>query len=131
MFPAIFLGTAGGLLAANLPGFPEGAAVAAVMGAMIATVLRLPLSAVVITMVMTGSAGPEALPLTIIAVVIANVTTEKLYAARRTSAAELPPDAHAGEAAAHLAMTSGVIRAVGDDAPLAQSDCPDCRQSGA
>jgi hypothetical protein len=33
VFPAIFVGTVGGLLASHLPGFPEGAAVATVMAA--------------------------------------------------------------------------------------------------
>jgi hypothetical protein len=39
--PAIFVGTVGGLLAPHLPGFLQGAAVATVMAATVAAVLRL------------------------------------------------------------------------------------------
>jgi H+/Cl- antiporter ClcA len=79
VFPAIFLGTAGGLLAANLPGLPQGAAVPTVVGATVVAVLRLPLSAAVITFAMTSSAGPDSIPLTILAIVIAYVLTDRLH----------------------------------------------------
>jgi hypothetical protein len=46
--PAIFLGPAGGLSAAHLPGFAETPAVGVLVGAMVASVLKLPLSAIVI-----------------------------------------------------------------------------------
>ncbi|MCB0966400.1 MAG: chloride channel protein [Ilumatobacter sp.] len=49
VFPAIFLGTVGGLMAERLPGLPAGAAVAIVMAAAVVSALRLPLSSVVIT----------------------------------------------------------------------------------
>jgi H+/Cl- antiporter ClcA len=79
VFPAIFIGTVGGLLAAHLPGFSEGAGVAVVMAALLASVLRLPLSSVIIATVLTSSTGPQALPLIIIAVVISYIITLRLF----------------------------------------------------
>ena len=47
-FPAIFLGAAAGIMMSHLPGFPITVAVAVGMSAGVVTILRLPLSAVVI-----------------------------------------------------------------------------------
>jgi H+/Cl- antiporter ClcA len=76
VFPAIFVGTVGGLLASHLPGFPEGAAIATVMAATIAAVLRLPLAAVVIALLLTSGAGLEVTPLIIVATVVAYVLVD-------------------------------------------------------
>lgn len=54
-FPAVFLGAAGGLLASHLPGFPVTPAVAVGMGAAVASVLRLPLSAIVLATLLTNN----------------------------------------------------------------------------
>ena len=78
VFPAIFMGTVGGLLASHLPGLPEGAAVAAVMAASIAAILRLPLSAVIIAAGLTGNTGPAALTLVVISVVVAHVVVGRI-----------------------------------------------------
>jgi hypothetical protein len=85
VFPAVFIGTVGGLLAADLPGFSEGAGVAVVMAALLASVLRLPLASVIIAMVLTSSAGPQALPLIIIAAVISYIITLRLFARSETT----------------------------------------------
>jgi len=99
VFPAIFIGTVAGLLAQNLPGFSEGAAVPALIAAMVATTLRLPFSAIVIAMFLCTSAGPSALPLIIIAAVIAHLVSHALFARRpeaaKTSAEEVPTSAEA------------------------------------
>lgn len=79
VFPAIFLGAAGGLLASHLPGFSEGAAVPVAVAATVVAVLRLPLASAVIALVMTAQAGPTALPLIIVAVVISYVLVDKLH----------------------------------------------------
>jgi H+/Cl- antiporter ClcA len=79
VFPAIFMGTVGGLLASHLPGLPEGAAVAAVMGASVAAILRLPLSSVVIAAGLTAPTGPEALTLVVISVVIAHIVANRIF----------------------------------------------------
>jgi H+/Cl- antiporter ClcA len=73
-FPAMFLGAAAGILMARLPGFQLTAAVGVGMGASLAAVLRLPLSAVVIATLLTDKSGPGAGPVIIIGVVIAYVT---------------------------------------------------------
>jgi H+/Cl- antiporter ClcA len=76
VFPAIFVGTVGGLLASHLPGFPEGAAVATVMAATIVVTLRLPLAAVVIALLLTSGSGVEVTPLIIVATVVAYVLAD-------------------------------------------------------
>jgi H+/Cl- antiporter ClcA len=79
-FPALFLGAAGGLMAARLPGFELTPAVAVGMGAAVSAVLRLPLSAVVLAAVLTSGSGAGATPLIIVGVVVAYVTTLVLTA---------------------------------------------------
>jgi H+/Cl- antiporter ClcA len=79
-FPALFLGAAGGLMAAKLPGFELTPAVAVGVGASVVAVLRLPLSAVVLAVVLTGSSGPGAGPLIIVGVVVAYLVTLALSA---------------------------------------------------
>jgi H+/Cl- antiporter ClcA len=94
-FPAIFLGMVGGLLAAHLPGFSETAAVGAFMAAAVVAVLRLPLSAIVLTALIT-QAGAGLAPLIILAVIVAYIATLTLDA-RRGSAAEPGDAVAAGE----------------------------------
>jgi H+/Cl- antiporter ClcA len=90
VFPAIFVGTVGGLLASHLPGFPEGAAIAVVMAATIAAVLRLPLAAVVIALLLTSSAGLAVTPLIIVAAVVSYVLAEMLETAFALPAPKVP-----------------------------------------
>ncbi len=73
IFPAMFIGGAGGVLMSHLPGLPEVAAVAMGIGAMITAMLGLPLTAVLITTLILGSAGINVMPLTIVAVVVTYV----------------------------------------------------------
>jgi hypothetical protein len=88
-FPAIFLGAAAGVLASHLPGFELTPAVAVGIGAAVAAVLRLPLSAVVLALLLTASTGAGAAPLVIIGVVAAYLTTLALSAQK--------PEGHADE----------------------------------
>jgi H+/Cl- antiporter ClcA len=81
-FPALFLGAAAGLLAADLPGFSETPAVAVLMAAACVSILRLPLASVVVALLLTSQAGLTVAPLIIVAVVVAYITTE-VIAARR------------------------------------------------
>lgn len=71
VFPALFLGAAGGMMAAQLPGFGFTPAVAVGLGAGTAAALRLPLSGAALGIVLTLPAGPGASPLIIVGVVIA------------------------------------------------------------
>ncbi|MBJ7521254.1 MAG: chloride channel protein [Solirubrobacteraceae bacterium] len=74
-FPALFLGAAAGILAAELPGFSTTPAVAVGMAAATVAVLRLPLSAAVLGILLTAEAGAGASPLVIVGVVVAMVVT--------------------------------------------------------
>ena len=77
-FPAMFLGAAGGLMAAQLPGFELTPAVAVGLGAAVVAVLRLPLSAVVLATLFTRIAGLGSGPLIILGVVVAYLTVQAL-----------------------------------------------------
>ena len=79
-FPALFLGASAGVLAAHLPGLAQTPAVAALMAAGCAAVLRLPLSSVVITLVLVSHAGVGLTSLIVVAAVVAFVTVEALDA---------------------------------------------------
>jgi H+/Cl- antiporter ClcA len=77
-FPALFLGASAGVLAAHLPGLAQTPAVAALMAAGCAAVLRLPLSSVVITLVLVSNAGVGVTSLIVVAAVVAFVAVEAL-----------------------------------------------------
>jgi H+/Cl- antiporter ClcA len=74
-FPAMFLGAAGGIVMSHLPGFPITVAVAVGMSAGVVTILRLPLTAVVVGTVLTAHSGVGDEPLIIVGVVVAYVVT--------------------------------------------------------
>ena len=74
-FPALFIGAAAGLMAGQLPGFEMTPAVAVALGAAVVSVLRLPLSAVVLAVVLTSESGLGSDPLIILGVVAAYLTT--------------------------------------------------------
>jgi H+/Cl- antiporter ClcA len=79
-FPAIFLGVVGGLMAAHLPGYAETQAVAVLVGAACVSVLRLPLSSLMIASLLCASAGLAVTPLVIVAVVVAYLASQALTA---------------------------------------------------
>jgi H+/Cl- antiporter ClcA len=101
-FPALFLGAAGGLIADHLPGFGETQAVAVLMAIAVVSVLRLPLSAVVIALLLTSGAGLGVTPLIIVAAVVAYITTEVLVE-RRKGRAESEIDADIATATTGIA----------------------------
>jgi len=78
-FPAIYLGLAGGLLASHLPGLAETPAIGVLVGAATVSVLRLPLSAIILALLIT-QAGVGVAPLIIVAVVVAYIATLMLSA---------------------------------------------------
>ena len=65
-------------MAAHLPGFEITPAVAVGMGAAIAAVLQLPLTAVVLAALLTANSGAGASPVIIVGVVVAYVTSRVL-----------------------------------------------------
>jgi H+/Cl- antiporter ClcA len=75
VFPAIFLGAAAGLIAAQLPGFETTPAVAVGIGAATAAALKLPLSGVTIALLLTSQSGLGSSPLIIVGVVVAYLVT--------------------------------------------------------
>ena len=84
-FPAIFLGAAAGIMMSHLPGFPITVAVAVGMAAGVVTILRLPLSAVVIGTVLVAHSGDGTEPLIILGTVVAYVVTLLIDARRPAS----------------------------------------------
>jgi H+/Cl- antiporter ClcA len=95
-FPAIFLGAAGGIMASHLPGFALAPAVAVGIGAGTVAILRLPLSAVVVATLLTGSAGAGVTPLIIIGVVVAYLATLGLASLQAAEATDAPGAETAG-----------------------------------
>jgi H+/Cl- antiporter ClcA len=89
-FPALFIGATGGLLAAHLPGFSETPAAAVLMAAVAVSILKLPLSSVVIVLLLTSKAGIATAPLIIVSVTVAYLTIQALTAARGASTATAP-----------------------------------------
>jgi H+/Cl- antiporter ClcA len=78
VFPAMFLGAAGGILLSHAPGLPLVPAVAMGIGAMSVAMLRLPLTSVMLATLLLFSDGLAVMPLVIVAVVVAHVATARL-----------------------------------------------------
>jgi len=80
IFPAMFLGAAGGMAMSHLPGLPLVAGVAMGIGAMSAVMLTLPLTSVLLATLLLGSDGLAVMPLAIVAVIVAYVASARLGA---------------------------------------------------
>ncbi len=78
VFPAMFIGAAGGMAASSLPGLELAPAVAMGIGAMCTVMLTLPLTATLLATLLLGADGLTAMPLVIVAVVVAYVVTARL-----------------------------------------------------
>ncbi len=89
-FPAIFLGAVAGLMAGQLPGYAITPAVAVGLAAAIAAVLRLPLTAIVVSAVLTEGSGAGSEPLVIVGTVAAYLLSSRLLP---PAAAASPPQA--------------------------------------
>ena len=76
----MFLGAAGGIALSHLAGLAVIPAAAMGIGAMTAAMLRLPISAVLLTTLFLGTDGFPVMPLTIVAVVVAYLTANWLTA---------------------------------------------------
>ena len=73
VFPSMFIGAAGGMALAHLPGLSLVPAVAMGIGAMSAVMLRLPLTSVLLASLLLGTDSLPVMPLAIVAVVVAYV----------------------------------------------------------
>ncbi len=78
IFPALFVGTVGGIAMSHLPGLPLVAGVAMGMGAMSVVMLTLPLTSVLLATLLLGSDGVAVMPLVIVAVVVAYVGAARI-----------------------------------------------------
>ena len=78
IFPAMFIGGAIGVAASHLPGLVLVPAVAMGIGAMATVMLKLPLTATLLAMLLLSSDGLGVTPLVIVAVVVAYVLTARL-----------------------------------------------------
>jgi H+/Cl- antiporter ClcA len=78
VFPSMFIGAAGGMAAAGLPGMELVPAVAMGIGAMCTVMLSLPLTSTLLATLLIGADGLAAMPVVIVAVVVAYVTTAHL-----------------------------------------------------
>jgi H+/Cl- antiporter ClcA len=86
VFPAMFIGAAGGMAAAGLPGLELVPAVAIGIGAMSVVMLNLPLTSTLLATLLLGVDGLAVMPLVIVAVVVAYVTSAHLTPAAALAA---------------------------------------------
>ena len=115
VFPAMFIGAAGGIALSHLPGLPLDAGVAMGIGAMTVVMLTLPMTSVLLPSLLLVSAGISLMPLVIVAVVVAHVT------AARIAPAPVPEGRHASRRPPG-AGNDGATAAVKTGAPAHRSD---------
>jgi H+/Cl- antiporter ClcA len=92
VFPAMFIGAAGGMAMSHLPGLPLVPGVGMGIGAMCAVMLRLPMTSVLLATLLLFSDGLAVMPLVIVAVVVAYVASARLAPAPRPAAAKVPDE---------------------------------------
>jgi H+/Cl- antiporter ClcA len=100
VFPALFLGAAGGVALSHLPGLPLVDGVAMGIAAMSVVMLRLPLTSVLLASLLLGSDGLAVMPLVIVAVVVAYVLSARLAPSPAADPAAKDPQPAAGPSAA-------------------------------
>ncbi|MFC5173775.1 chloride channel protein [Streptomyces mutomycini] len=88
IFPAMFLGAAGGLALSHLPGLNATSGFAMGIGAMCVAMLRLPMTSVLLATLLLGSEGVTVMPLVIVSVVVSYVLVLRF---ERPSAASTAP----------------------------------------
>jgi H+/Cl- antiporter ClcA len=100
VFPALFLGAAGGVVLSHLPGLPLVDGVAMGIAAMSVVMLRLPLTSVLLASLLLASDGLAVMPLVIVAVVVAYVLSARLAPSPAADPAAQDPQPAAGPSAA-------------------------------
>ena len=90
IFPALFVGAAGGVAMSHAPGLPMVAGAAMGMGAMMVVMLRLPLTSVLLATLLLLSDGLAVMPLVIVAVAVAYVSSARLTPAAEPAPAVAP-----------------------------------------
>lgn len=84
VFPAIFIGAAGGIALSHLPGLPVVTGVAMGMGAMTVAMLGLPLVSVLLVALFLQADGLHLTPLVVVAVAVSYVASARLRPAAAT-----------------------------------------------
>jgi H+/Cl- antiporter ClcA len=90
VFPSMYIGAAIGIAMSHLPGLPAEAGAAIGIGAMAASMLRLPLTAVLLASLLIGINSLKLLPLVIVAVVVSYVLTAWFDRPEATAPAAAP-----------------------------------------
>jgi H+/Cl- antiporter ClcA len=88
IFPALFIGTAGGIALSHLPGLSFIPAIAMGIGAMSDAMLALPLTSVLLATLLLGKDGTIVMPLVIVAVVVCHVVSRTFLTPKSNSHAE-------------------------------------------
>ncbi|MFF2044208.1 chloride channel protein [Kitasatospora sp. NPDC058170] len=78
VFPAMFVGAAGGLALAHLPGLGVTAGFAMGIGAMCVAMLKLPMTSVMLATLLLGADGLTVMPVVIVAIVVSYVLSLRL-----------------------------------------------------
>jgi H+/Cl- antiporter ClcA len=91
VFPAMFLGAAGGMALSQLPGLTLVPGIAMGMGAMSVVLLRLPMTSVLLATLLLASDGLAVMPLVIVAVAVAYVASARLAPPPREQASKDQP----------------------------------------
>jgi H+/Cl- antiporter ClcA len=93
VFPAMFIGAAAGMAASHLPGLSLVPGVAMGIGAMCCAMLTLPLTSTLLATLLLGADGLNVMPLVIVAVVVAYVTSARLAPASEAASPAPEPTA--------------------------------------
>jgi hypothetical protein len=99
VFPAMFLGAAGGVALSHLPGLPLVPGVAMGIGAMSVVMLNLPMTSVLLATLLLASDGLTVMPLVIVAVAVAYVASARLTPAPEPAPTAAPPAGQPDQAA--------------------------------
>jgi sporulation protein YlmC with PRC-barrel domain len=91
VFPAMFLGAAGGMALSQLPGLTLVPGIAMGIGAMSVVLLRLPMTSVLLATLLLASDGLAVMPLVIVAVAVAYVASARLAPPPREQASKDQP----------------------------------------
>jgi H+/Cl- antiporter ClcA len=124
VFPAMFVGAAGGIALSHLPGLESIPAAAMGIGAMCAVMLRLPMTSVLLATVLLTSDGLAVMPVVIVAVVVAYLASAWLIPASQPAPAQPAAPPAAGTAGPGAAGDAGSVPAVPVSARQDRADKP-------
>lgn len=124
VFPAMFVGAAGGIALSHLPGLELIPATAMGIGAMCAVLLRLPMTSVLLATVLLTSDGLAVMPVVIVAVVVAYIAAAWLAPASKPSPSSPSPSVSAQPAPAGPPAAAGSVPAVAVSAGQDGADKP-------